>query len=101
MADMLAKEKQKTRSVRYLATPFATLIRYKEYKQVKKFKQNQAERANRKRLLAKGIKGWFGIFRQEMKQKDAEMQQKQLDMETAEISNKYQKEILMLKERLA
>lgn len=51
--------------------------------------------------MNKAINGWYGIFRQEMKEKDKEMQQKQLDMETAEISNKYQKEIQMLRERLA
>lgn len=63
MALCIAKEKQRTRTVRFLATPFAMLIKYKEYREVKKFKKSQAEKANRKRLMRKALKGWEGMFR--------------------------------------
>jgi hypothetical protein len=36
---------------------------------VKKFKQNQADKANKKHLMSKALKGWAGLFRQETKEK--------------------------------
>jgi hypothetical protein len=64
MADLIAKEKRNTRTVRYLATPFAMLLRYKEHQQVKKFKEKQAEKSNKRRLMCKALNGWLTIFRE-------------------------------------
>lgn len=101
MADAIAREKRNTRTVRYLATPFALLLRYKEHRQVKKFKLSQAERANRRRLANKALNAWLKVFREESAQKRRDQQEKQLERETTEIANRYQKEIEMLREKLA
>ena len=96
MAKKICEDRLKTQTVKCLAGPFMQLVRYREYKIMKRKKEAMAITFRQKMLERKGMLAW----RENHKICSKEREEKRLEGELNEVTDRYQKEIQLLRERL-
>jgi len=66
-----------------------------------KFKMNEAAKFDNRRMKIKVVNGWRNIYRAAKNEKEEEINNNKVEMEVSSIVSRFQKEMEMLKEKLA
>ena len=101
MSNHISKLNERVRTVKYLSRPFALLYENKLNEKMLKFKLTQAAKYDERRLKIKSLNGWRNIFREAKREREDEANQNKVEIEVDEIVGRYQKEMEMLREKLA
>lgn len=101
LSEHIAKLNNQLRVTKYVSRPFSILFQNKEHGKLMKFKQNQAVKFDKKRLQRKALWGWTGLFKEHQKEQQNANSEARVEREVNEIVGRFQKEMELLKERLA
>lgn len=101
LSDHIAKLNNRIQVTKHLSRPFSILYQNMQEEKMEKFKNRQAEIFDQKRLKKKGLLGWLSVYKEIKSEKQKEEAEQRIENEVSEIVGRFQKEMDLLKERLA
>ena len=101
LSDHIAKLNNRIQVTKHLSRPFSILYQNMQEEKMEKFKNRQAEIFDQKRLKKKGLLGWLSVYKEIKNEKQKEEAEQRIENEVSEIVGRFQKEMDLLKERLA
>jgi centrosomal protein POC5 len=101
MSAHIARLNDRLKTARYLTRPFALLYENRLNEKMLKLKMADAARRDDRRLKIKAVNGWRNILREGRREREEVASQNRVEMEVGDIVGRYQKEMEMVREKLA